>query len=153
MGEPAALETPSAGWQKARMADTLLTSAYSAELAIRARRAAFNRAIAEGDAAAIGPILARDCVMVTGTDSAVIAGRMGQVKVWRREFAAAGRMVYVRTLERLEVSPVEPIAMEYGAWKGLDGAGITAASGSYVAKWREVAGDWVIEAEIFLTLA
>lgn len=122
-----------------------------AELAIRSRRAEFNRAIAQGDAAAIGPILARDCVMVTGTDSAVIAGRMGQVKVWRREFAAAGRMVYVRTPERLELSPVEPIAMEYGAWRGTaEGA---AASGSYVAKWREVAGDWVIEAEVFLTLS
>ncbi|TCM18994.1 uncharacterized protein DUF4440 [Novosphingobium sp. PhB165] len=125
----------------------------SAELAIRARRAAFNRAIAEGDAAAIGPILARDCVMVTGTDSAVIAGRMGQVKVWRREFAAAGRMVYVRTPERLEISPVEPIAMEHGRWQGLDAAGAMVASGSYSAKWRELGGEWVIEAEIFLTLA
>lgn len=45
------------------------------DLAIRARRAAFNRATADADAAAIGPILARNCVMVTGTDSAVIAGR------------------------------------------------------------------------------
>lgn len=122
-----------------------------AELAIRSRRADFNRAIAVGDAGAIGPILARDCVMVTGTDSAVIAGRMGQVKVWKREFAAAARMVYTRTPERIEVSPVEPIAMEYGAWQGTDD-GAVAAAGSYVAKWRDVAGDWVIEAEVFLTL-
>jgi ketosteroid isomerase-like protein len=60
----------------------------SPDLLIRARRATFNRAIADGDAQAIGPILARDCVMVTGTDSAVIAGRNAQVKVWQREFAA-----------------------------------------------------------------
>lgn len=53
----------------------------SSDLAIRARRAAFNGAIADGDATAIGPILARDCVMITGTDSAVIAGRNAQVKV------------------------------------------------------------------------
>ncbi len=124
----------------------------AAELAIRTRRAEFNRAIAEGDAAAIGPILARDCVMVTGTDSAVIAGRMAQVKVWKREFAAAGRMTYLRKPERIEASPVEPIAMEYGAWQGLDHAGETLASGSYVAKWRDLGGDWVIEAEVFLTL-
>lgn len=122
-----------------------------AELAIRSRRAEFNRAIAVGDAGAIGPILARDCVMVTGTDSAVIAGRMGQVKVWKREFAAGARMVYVRTPERIEVSSVEPIAMEYGAWQGSSD-GVVAASGSYVAKWRDVAGNWVIEAEVFLTL-
>jgi len=26
-------------------------------------------------------------------------------------------------------------------------------AGTYVAKWRRIAGDWVIEAEIYLTLA
>ncbi|XJJ69262.1 nuclear transport factor 2 family protein [Novosphingobium sp. BL-8A] len=124
----------------------------AAELAIRTRRAEFNRAIAEGDAATIGPILARDCVMVTGSDSAVIAGRMAQVKVWKREFAAAGRMAYTRTPERIEASAVEPIAMEYGAWEGLAPDGAALASGSYVAKWRELGGAWVIEAEVFLTL-
>ncbi|HUD27701.1 MAG TPA: nuclear transport factor 2 family protein [Novosphingobium sp.] len=124
------------------------------ELAIRARRAAFNRAIAEGDAAAIAPLLARDCVMVTGTDSAVIAGRMAQVKVWRREFGHAGRMVYLRTSEGIVASPVEPIAMEHGRWQGTAPAGAQpAASGTYAAKWREVGGEWVIEAEVFVTLA
>ncbi len=118
-----------------------------AELAIRARRAAFNRAIAEGDAAAIGPILARDCVMVTGSDSAVIAGRLAQVKVWKREFAAQNRIAYVRTPDSVTVSATEPVAMELGQW---DGAPM--ASGTYAAKWREVAGAWVIEAEVFVTL-
>ncbi|MGF7152272.1 DUF4440 domain-containing protein [Novosphingobium gossypii] len=124
------------------------------ELAIRARRAAFNRAIADGDAAAIGPLLAKDCVMITGTDSAVIAGRMGQVKVWRREFSHAGRLVYLRRLESVILSPVEPIAMESGHWQGAaPGSETIAASGTYAAKWREVAGEWVIEAEVFVTLA
>jgi len=129
----------------------------TAELAIRARRAAFNLAIAEGDAAAIGPILARDCVMLTGTDSAVIAGRMAQVKVWAREFAAkggaSGRLVYVRMPGAITVSPVEPIALEQGDWHGTDAtSGALAASGVYTAKWRELGGLWVIEAEIFVTL-
>lgn len=66
----------------------------AAQIAIRARRALFNRAIADGDASAIGPLLARDCVLVTGSDSAVISGRMGQVKVWRRDFAGSDRLVY-----------------------------------------------------------
>lgn len=122
------------------------------EIAIRARRAAFNRAIADGDAAAIGPILARDCVMVTGTDSAVIAGRMAQVKVWRREFGDGKRMVYQRIPQTLVLSSVEPIAQEEGRWEGL-ADGVSVASGSYFAKWREVAGQWVIEAEVFVTLA
>lgn len=126
----------------------------SAELAIRERRALFNRAIAQGDAAAIGPLLARDCVMITGTDSAVIAGRMAQVKVWRREFGHAQRMVYLRTTESVAVSGVEPIALEHGRWEGLAaGATIADAAGSYAAKWREIGGEWVIEAEVFVTLA
>lgn len=122
----------------------------AAELAIRARRAAFNRAIADGDAAAIGPLLARGAVMLTGTDSAVIAGRAEQVKVWKREFASPGRMVYERLPERIVVSAVEPIAFEHGRWTGV--AGATGASGDYTAKWREIGGAWVIEAELYLTL-
>lgn len=123
------------------------------ELAIRTRRAAFNRAIADGDAAAIGPLLARDCVMVTGTDSAVIAGRNAQVKVWSHEFATPRRLVYVRTPGAITVSPVEPIALEQGEWQGsVQPGGAPAASGVYTAKWREMDGQWVIEAEIFVTL-
>ncbi|WP_443972109.1 DUF4440 domain-containing protein [Sphingobium sp. CR28] len=130
----------------------------SIELALRARRAAFNRAIAEGDAAAIGPLLTRDCVMITGTDSAVIAGRVAQVKVWRREFSAADRLIYVRTPSLITPSPVEPIAMEQGEWRGsarqADGEASEAhvAFGTYAAKWREIGGLWMIEAEIFVTL-
>lgn len=125
----------------------------AADLAIRARRAAFNRAIADGDAAAIGPLLARDCVMLTGTDSAVIAGRLAQVKVWRREFSAAGRAVYSRIPERIVISPVEPIALEHGHWQGAPaGSATTVSSGIYTAKWRQLAGEWMIEAELFLTL-
>lgn len=124
-----------------------------AELAIRARRAAFNRAIAEGDVTAIGPILARDCVMVTGSDSAVIAGRLAQVKVWKREFAAKERIAYVRTPDSITVSATEPVAMELGSWAGVLKDGAPLASGTYAAKWREVAGEWLIEAEVFVTLA
>ncbi|MBO9581522.1 MAG: nuclear transport factor 2 family protein [Sphingobium sp.] len=123
------------------------------DLLIRARRAAFNRAIADGDTAAIGPILARDCVMVTGTDSAVIAGRNAQVMVWRREFASPHRLVYERVPATIIASPVEPIALEQGEWRGVEkGADTPTASGIYTAKWREVGGQWVIEAEIFITL-
>lgn len=126
----------------------------AAEIAIRSARAAFNRAIAERDAAAIAPLLARDCVMVTGSDSAVIAGRMAQVKIWRREFAAPSPVVYVRLPGAITVSPVEPIALETGEWQGMDSdKDVVIASGVYTAKWRELRGAWMIEAEIFVTLS
>lgn len=125
----------------------------SPDLAIRARRAVFNRALAAADLSAIGPLLTRDCVLVAGTDSALLSGRKAQLLAWKREFAAADRTVYTRIPDRIEVSPVAPIALEHGHWQGVSLSGAVLASGSYVAKWRKTADDWVIEAEIYLTLA
>ena len=125
-----------------------------ADLAIRMRRAVFNRALAEGDLKAIGPLLAQHAVLVTGTDSAVITGRTAQLQAWKREFAAQARMTYVRLPDAIIASPVEPIALEHGKWQGISGGGAAVlASGDYSAKWRKVGADWVIEAEIFVTLA
>lgn len=124
----------------------------SPELTIRARRAAFNRALADGDLAAIGPLLAPDAILVTGTDSAILAGRKAQLMAWKREFAAPVRTVYTRTADTILASPVEPIALEHGQWQGV-AAGTPLASGAYTAKWRLRGADWVIEAEIYLTLA
>lgn len=124
------------------------------ELAIRLRRAAFNRALAEADLAAIGPILAPDVVLVAGTDSALITGRKAQLLAWKREFAARDHSIYTRTPETIVTSPVEPIAFEHGVWQGVSAqGGAIQASGAYTAKWRQLGHDWVIEAELYLTLA
>lgn len=126
----------------------------SADLAIRMARARFNRALADADLSAIGPLLGPDVMLVAGTDSAIITGRKAQLLAWKREFAARERMIYTRTPESIIPSPVEPIAMEHGHWQGVASAnGAMLASGCYSAKWRELAGAWVIEAEIYLTLA
>lgn len=125
----------------------------TADLAIRLRRSAFNRALADGDLAAIGPLLAPEAVLVTGTDSAVLSGRKAQLAAWKREFAAVARTVYTRTPNTIVASPVEPIAFEHGQWRGIVvGSGVAVASGTYTAKWREIGGVWVIEAELYLTL-
>ncbi len=125
----------------------------SPELAIRLRRAAFNRALADADLDAIGPILSPNTVLVTGSDSAVLSGRKAQLITWKREFASPRRTVYTRTPETILASPVEPIAMEHGRWEGIEAAtGQPLASGSYSAKWRETGAGWMIEAEIYVTL-
>jgi ketosteroid isomerase-like protein len=126
----------------------------SAELSIRSCRAAFNRSLADADLAAIGPILAPNVVLVTGTDSAVISGRKAQLQAWKREFSAQDRVLYVRTPNMIVTSSVEPIAHEQGKWRGtLSSTGELLVSGDYSAKWRKVEQDWIIEAEIFVTLA
>ena len=118
------------------------------------RRAAFNRALAGADLTAIGPLLMPNAILVTGTDSAVLSGRKAQLHAWKNEFAAAERMLYVRSTETITVSPVEPIALEHGHWQGAKwGSDELLASGTYAAKWRRVGSDWLIEAEIYLTIA
>ncbi|MBB3860223.1 ketosteroid isomerase-like protein [Novosphingobium hassiacum] len=123
----------------------------SADIAIRLRRAEFNRALATTDLAAIGPLLAIDAILVTGSDSAIIAGRKAQLLAWKREFAAASPTIYTRTPESVIVSAVEPVAMEHGHWQGVTGD--LRVSGTYSAKWRLIGAQWVIVAEIFVTLA
>jgi len=124
----------------------------AADHAIRRRREAFNRALAGADLKAIGPLLAPATILVAGTDSAVISGRKAQLEAWEREFAASMRTIYTRTPDTILVSPVEPIALEHGHWQGVAG-GLPLASGTYTAKWRKAGAEWVIEAEIYLTLA
>ena len=123
------------------------------DVLIRLRRAAFNRALAEADLAAIGPLLAPGAMLVTGTDSAVLAGRKAQLQAWKHEFAApaATRNRYVRMPGAVTVSAIAPVALEQGEWTCTVAEAVT-ASGTYAAKWRKIGGDWVLEAEIFVTL-
>ena len=130
-----------------------MTAPLAPELAIRLARAAFNRALAAGDLHPIGPILAPGVVLITGSDSALIAGRKAQLLAWKREFAAPDRTLYLRTSDTITVSSVEPIALEQGHWQGtLASSGQVLASGLYSAKWRRVADGWVIEAEVYCTV-
>ncbi len=126
----------------------------SPELAIRMRRAEFNTALADANVSAINGLLAPNAVLVTGTDSAVIIGRKSQLLAWKREFVASSRLIYTRTPETIVISAIEPIAFEHGNWQGVHSTtGHPAASGSYTAKWRQIGAAWMIEAEIYLTLA
>lgn len=124
----------------------------ASELAIRSARAAFNRALAEGDLAGVAAVLADKVVLVAGTDSAVLAGRKAQLAVWKRDFADPARVVYERMPERVVCSLTGPMAMEYGRWRGVSrGNPGDFAAGSYAAKWRCRNGAWAIEAETFMT--
>ena len=119
---------------------------------VSAARAAFNQAIADEDINAITGLLAPDVILVTGTDSTLFNGRDEQVLIWREDFAAADRTIYIRATECVSVSPIFPIAFETGIWRGgHTDDNQSFASGVYSAKWRNADGGWQLEAEIFST--
>ena len=128
--------------------------AATADRQIRAQRAAFNRAIASGDLDAMGAVLADKAQIVTGLDSLVYSGRSGELRLWKEDLAAPSRGIYVRTPERITLSPIAPMAMETGRYKGVD---IKSAkdwsAGVYFAKWRRFGSTWKIESETYMTTA
>jgi ketosteroid isomerase-like protein len=128
--------------------------ARSDEHYIRSQRARFNAAIAKGDLAGIGAVLADNAQIVTGADSLVFSGRAGELKLWSEDLAAPSRGIYVRTPQRIHLSPVAPMAMETGHWRGVDTKSAKDwSSGDYVAKWRRIGGKWLIESETYMTTA
>lgn len=124
------------------------------EAAIRAARASFNAAIAAGDLAGIGAALADNAQLVTGTDSNVLAGKAAQLAVWAEDLKDTSRGIYVRTPARVTVSPLLPMALESGQWRGADSKSPADwASGDYAAKWRRIDGIWKLESETYMTTA
>lgn len=129
-------------------------AAADAERQIRAQRDAFNWAIAKGDLNAIAAVLAENAQIVTGGGSLVFAGRAGQIGLWWEDLQAPSRGIYVRTPVRIHVSPISPMAMETGRWRGVDSKSDKDwAAGDYSAKWRRIDGKWLIEAETYMTTA
>lgn len=136
------------------LAATPVPSAPSAEQQIRAQRQAFNAALARGDLPAIATFLADNVQIVTGNSSLVFSGRAAQIGMWWEDFQAADRPSYVRTPDRIELSPTGPMAMETGHWRGVNVTSASDwASGSYSAKWRRIDDRWLIESEIYMTTA
>lgn len=121
---------------------------------IEAQRAAFNTAIAEADIAGIEAVLTEDVILRAGTSSTLYAGREAQIETWAEDFAAGNdRLIYVRTPECVEASPLVDFAFERGHWRGTPAAGGSDdfVGGRYTAKWALQDGTWRLDAELFLT--
>lgn len=124
-----------------------------AEAQIRAQRAAFNRAIAAADLPAIAAVLADNVQMITGSDSIHVAGKQAHLDRWAEGFKDPNRLVYVRTADRVTVSPLLPIALEHGHWRGAPaGSAKDWVGGDYTAKWRRADGVWRVEVETYVTM-
>jgi ketosteroid isomerase-like protein len=123
------------------------------EDAIRARRKLTNKLIAAKDAQRLRPFFAKDMVLITG-DGGVLSGAEAVVAAFAGQFRDPAFVNYVRTAGEVTLDQAGARAAEQGGWTALwrsPGGDMTMA-GTYLAAWRKVTGQWVIERELYITL-
>ena len=118
--------------------------------AIRARRRLTNKFIAAHDAQRLRPFFAADAKLIAGEGS-LIVGADEIVAAFAGQFADPEFITYVRSPEHIEPDAAGVRAAEHGRWVASWKSG--QMSGPYLAVWRKVTGQWVIESETFVTLA
>ena len=123
----------------------------SPDIAIRAKRKLTNRLIAAHDAARLRPHLTEDMLLIVG-DGALIQGADAVVSAFAGQFADKAFVAYVRSTDVVELAGDGRRAAETGRWVGSWKGGIQ-VSGVYLAAWRERHGQWLLERELYITLA
>jgi ketosteroid isomerase-like protein len=121
------------------------------ESAIRAARARSNAAIAAHDLDGLARVWMENVHVVTST-GAQEAGRERNRASFAAHFRDRPDVVYVRTPESIDVFAAWDVAAERGRWTGqwTQADGVTRISGTYLAQWRKVKGEWLIQAELFV---
>ena len=117
--------------------------------AIRARRRLTNKLIAAHDAQRLRPFFAADVKLIVG-DGALILGVADVIAAFAAQFAEPGFKAYVRETAAVEIDADGRRAAESGRWTGLWAD--REMGGTYLAVWRRVTGQWVIESELYVTL-
>ena len=121
----------------------------SPEDAIRARRRLTNRLIAAHEAGRLRPFLDPQVKVIAG-DGALITGAEAVIAAFEAQFRDPGFLAYERTPGSVELDQAGDRAAETGRWVGSWRTARMA--GAYMAAWRKVTGQWVIESEMFVTL-
>ena len=116
------------------------------EDAIRARRKLTNKFIAAREAERLRPFFTPDAKVIPG-NGGLIQGADSIVAAFAGQFREPGFVAYMRTAETVELDAAGERAAEHGRWSG------NGMSGTYLAVWRKVTGQWAIESELFVTLA
>jgi uncharacterized protein (TIGR02246 family) len=118
---------------------------------IRAARARSNAAIAAHDPAAIARVWMEDVHVVSST-STQTAGRDANRQRMAQQFANRPDTVYVRRPTAIDVYAPWSVASERGEWRGTwtEPDGAFEIGGTYLVQWRKVAGEWLIQAELYV---
>lgn len=126
----------------------------SPENAIRARRRLTNKLIAAHDSARLKPFLHPQVNLISG-DGSILMGAQAVVSAFERQFRDPDFITYVREPDRVQVDGDGMRAAEAGSWtaRWRSSGGEAKMSGTYLACWRKAVGQWVIESELYITLA
>ena len=123
----------------------------AAETAIRARRKLTNRLIAAHDAPRLRPFFDPAAHVIAG-NGALIDGADAILDTFAVHFAEAAFIAYTRNTAEVRVDSAGDRAAESGDWVGT-WIGRAPMSGTYLAAWKKVTGQWVIESELYVTLS
>ena len=126
-------------------------AAQTDEPAIRDLRARSNAAIAAHDLAGIARPWAIDVHVVSST-SAQTAGSQANQQRMARQFETRPDTIYIRTPATIDVYSPWNVASERGTWVGrwTEPDGKLEIGGTYLAQWRKVNGQWLIQAELYV---
>ena len=120
--------------------------------AIRAVRLASNDAIEAQDAAAVATSWTDDIQVIISSGSH-LDGKETYRGAFESVFGNTPGTVFVRTPETIEVADIGVIASERGTWTGTyPDADVTSRTGTYLAYWKKVDGEWLISAELYVPL-
>jgi hypothetical protein len=138
----------------------LLTTTVSAgikavitnEDSIRARRRLTNKFIAAHQAERLRPFFDPAIKLITG-DGSWILGVDAVVGAFDAQFRDADFVAYERVTTSVAADADGLRAAEHGTWTATWRNGAANGAGVYLACWRRVVGQWVIESELYITLA
>jgi len=117
--------------------------------AIAARRKLTNRLIAAHDARRLAPFFDPQANLISG-EGGLLMGAGAIIAAFEAQFADPSFVTYERTTSGVELDAEGARAAETGNWVATwkDAS----SSGPYLAVWKKVRGQWVIESETFVTL-
>jgi hypothetical protein len=126
----------------------------SSEDTILGRRRLTNKLIAAHDAARLKPFLDPAINLIAG-DGSILIGAAAVLGAFEAQFRDPAFITYVRTSDSVRLNAAGDRAAEAGGWvaRWRGGQGEVTMSGTYLACWKRTVGQWVIESELYVTLA
>ena len=121
------------------------------EDAIRARRRLTNKIIAAHDATRLKPFLDPQVKLIVG-DGSLILGAQAVLDAFAAQFRDPDFVTYTRHPSEVQLDAEGARASERGGWTA-EWRDAPQVHGDYLAVWRKVVGQWVIESELFITLS